>query len=46
VAHGSVAGDDAQLRPVLLRLQDRRLPLSGQILEAVGVEQRPWNSRR
>ena len=29
-----------QFRPVLLRADDRRLPLSGQILEAVRVEQR------
>jgi hypothetical protein len=26
-----VAGDDAQLQPVLLGIQDRRLPLPGQI---------------
>jgi hypothetical protein len=31
---------DPQLRPILLRLEDRRLPLPGQILEAVGIEQR------
>jgi hypothetical protein len=31
---------DTQLRPVLFRLQDRRLPLPGQILEASGLEQR------
>jgi hypothetical protein len=39
-----VAGDYAQLRPVLLRLEDRRLPLAGSVLEAVGVEQylAPW----
>jgi hypothetical protein len=30
-----------QFGPVLFRLEDRRLPLPGQILEAVGVEQRP-----
>jgi hypothetical protein len=41
-----VAADDPQVGPVLLGLQDRRLPLPGQILEAVGVEQRLWNSRR
>ena len=33
-------GDNAQPRPVLLRLGDRRLPLPGQILEAAGLEQR------
>ena len=35
-----VAGDDAQLRPVLFRREDRRLPLPRQILEAVGLKQR------
>jgi hypothetical protein len=35
-----VASHDAQPRPVLLRLHDRRLPLPRQILEAGGVEQR------
>jgi hypothetical protein len=30
----------SQLRPVLFRLQDRRLPFAGQIFEDVGVEQR------
>jgi hypothetical protein len=30
---------EPQLRPVLFRLQDRRLSLAGQVLEAVGVEQ-------
>ena len=34
------APDEAQLRPVLLRLQDRRLPLPRQILEGGGLEQR------
>ena len=34
-----VAGDDAQLRPILLGLEDR-LPLPGQILEGGGLEQR------
>jgi hypothetical protein len=33
-----VAADDPQVRPVLFRLEDRRLPLPGQVLEAVGVE--------
>jgi hypothetical protein len=33
-----VAADDAQPRPVLLRREDPRLPVPGQILEAVGVE--------
>jgi hypothetical protein len=37
---GSAAGVSAQLRPVLLCLQDRRVPLPRQVLEAVGVEQR------
>ena len=32
--------DKPQLWPVLLCVEDRRLPLSGQVLEAVGVEQR------
>src|SRR5918995_1625313 len=31
---------DPQLRPVFFGLQDRRLPLPGQILEAVRVEHR------
>jgi hypothetical protein len=35
----TAAADDPQLRPILLRPQDRRLPLTRQILEAVGVEQ-------
>jgi hypothetical protein len=35
-----VARDDAELRAVLLGLQNRRPPLTGQIFEAVGVEQR------
>ncbi len=38
-AHELVAGDDAQLRPVLLGLEDRRLPLAGEILEAVRVDE-------
>jgi hypothetical protein len=32
--------DKPQLRPVLLCLEDRRLPLPRQVLEGVGVEQR------
>jgi hypothetical protein len=32
-----VVGHDPQLRPVLLRLQDRRLPLPRQILEPAGL---------
>jgi hypothetical protein len=36
----SVAVDDPQIRPPLLCLQDRRLPLPGQILEGVRVKQR------
>lgn len=32
--------DDPQVWPVRLGLKDHRLPLSGQILQAVGVEQR------
>jgi hypothetical protein len=35
-----LAGHNPQLRPVLLRLQDRRLPLPRQILKAVRAEQR------
>jgi hypothetical protein len=34
-----VAAYHAEVRPALLRLEDRRLPLAGQVLEAVGVEQ-------
>ena len=34
------ASDYAELRPVLLRLEDRRLPLPGQVLKAAGLEQR------
>jgi hypothetical protein len=34
----SVAADDPQLRPVLLCLQNRRLPLPRQILKSVCVE--------
>jgi hypothetical protein len=37
---GSVGGHDAQPRPVLLRRDDRRLPLPRQVLEAGGVKQR------
>ena len=33
-----VAAYDAKLRPALLSLEDRRLPLTGQILEVVRVE--------
>jgi hypothetical protein len=32
--------DEPQLRPILLRLQNRRLPLSRELLEARGLEQR------
>jgi hypothetical protein len=35
-----VGSDDPQLRPALLRRQDRCLPFAGQVIEAVGVEQR------
>jgi hypothetical protein len=35
-----VASGEAELRPVLFRLEDRRLPLPRQVLEALGVEQR------
>ena len=35
-----VVADGLELRPVLFRLQDRRLPLPWQILEGVGLEQR------
>ena len=35
-----IAADDPQAGPVLFCLQDRRLPLAGQILKAVGLEQR------
>ena len=35
-----VASHDAQLRPVLLSLHDRRLPLPEQVFEAAGLEQR------
>jgi hypothetical protein len=33
------AADDPQIGPVLLCLQDRRLPLAGQIFEGVRVEE-------
>jgi hypothetical protein len=36
---GLVVGNDTQLRPALLRLKERRLPLPRQILEAVRLEQ-------
>jgi hypothetical protein len=36
----SVAFNDTQLRPALLGLHDRRLPLARQVFEGVGVEQR------
>src|SRR5215208_3916595 len=44
-AHGGtlcelVARNHAKVRPVLLRLQNRRLPLPRQILEGAGLEQR------
>jgi hypothetical protein len=35
-----VASTNPQLRPVLLRDEDRCLPFAGQVLEAVGIEQR------
>jgi hypothetical protein len=35
-----VADDEPQFAPVLLRLQDRRLPLTREVLEGAGVEQR------
>ena len=34
------SSDDPQIRPVLLRPDDRPLPLPWQVLEGVGVEQR------
>jgi hypothetical protein len=37
---GLAGPDDAQLRPVLLRPDNRRLPLPRQVLEARGLEQR------
>jgi hypothetical protein len=40
-----VAADDPQVGRVLFCLQDRRLPLTGQILEGVGVEQRLVETR-
>jgi hypothetical protein len=44
-----VARNHAEVRPVLLRLEDRRLPLAREVLEAVSIEQRlmelaPWVS--
>jgi hypothetical protein len=35
-----VAADDPQAGPVLFCLQDRRVPLAGQILDGVGVQER------
>jgi hypothetical protein len=35
-----IASDDAELRTCRFGLEDRSLPLPGQALEAVGVEQR------
>lgn len=35
-----VAGDYAQLRPVLLGIENRCLPFSGQIFEGTGVKYR------
>jgi len=35
-----LTADDTQVGPVLLRLQDRRLPLPRQILKAAGLEHR------
>jgi hypothetical protein len=40
------AADDAQLRPIVLGLEDRRLPLPWQVFEAVGIEQRLVKLRR
>jgi hypothetical protein len=37
---GSVAADDARLRPALLCPVDRRLPLARHVLESIRVEQR------
>jgi hypothetical protein len=42
----TLVADESQLRPVLLRLQDRRLPLPSQILERACLEQRLLDSRR
>jgi hypothetical protein len=33
-----VDADDPRRGPILFGLQDRRLPLSGQVLEGVGIE--------
>jgi hypothetical protein len=41
-----VAADDAQRRPVLLRLQDRRLPLPGGSSKLSASSSASWNSRR
>jgi len=38
--HALVAGDDPQVRHVPFGLQDRRLPLPRQVLEALSLEQR------
>jgi hypothetical protein len=35
-----LAADDPQVGPVLFCLQDRRLPLTGQVLEGVSVQER------
>jgi hypothetical protein len=40
------ARHEPQLRPVPFRLEHGRLPLAGQILEAVGSSSASWNSRR
>jgi hypothetical protein len=38
--------DNLQLRPVLLSLEDRRLPLPRKILELLASNNASWNSRR
>jgi hypothetical protein len=40
------AVDDLQIGPVLFRLEDRRLPLAGQILKLSAPSSVSWNCRR
>jgi hypothetical protein len=37
---------EPQVRPVSFRLDDRRLPFPGQVLDGVSIEWRSWNFRR
>jgi len=43
---GLVVRHEPQVRPVLFRLEDRWLPLSGQVLELSASSSASWNSRR